>query len=98
MHYQRLIKSKYRIGPAPTGSLSSSKNQFSDRTSSVHILPDDKLLIRGTLTDEVRHLGNVFNQILIEGSEQHPFGGNLIDFMRGLVNGFFLVLNVLVEN
>jgi hypothetical protein len=71
-----------------TRTSSSSKNQFSERTSSVQILPDDKLLIRGTLTDEVQHLGNAFSQMLVEGLDQPPSGGNLTDFMRGLVNGF----------
>ncbi|KAI9740668.1 MAG: hypothetical protein M1818_004632 [Claussenomyces sp. TS43310] len=81
-----------------TATLSSSENQFAERTSGVKILPDNKLLIRGTLTDEIRHLSNAFNQMSIEGSEQPPFGGRLTDFMKGLVNGFLLVLNVLVDS
>lgn len=36
--------------------------------------------------------------MLVDGSDQPAFGGNLTDFMRGLVNGFRLVLNVLVDS
>jgi hypothetical protein len=55
-------------------------------------------LIRGTVTDEVQHLSDTFNQILIEGSDQPPLGTSLTDFITGLASGLRLLLNVLVHS
>lgn len=58
------------------------------------ILPQNTLLIHGTLADEVRHLSIPFNQVPAAGSEMAS-GGKAIDTIRGLVNGILLVLRTL---
>lgn len=79
-----------------TGALSLRKNHSPERISSVKIPQENTLLIRGTLTDEIQHLSNPFNQLPKEGSEPRS-GGNSIDTIRGLVNGILLVLKTLAR-